>query len=282
VNALEAANKHREKRMAIAADAGDQAGMEGATAAAHQLEIRQISIADLIECIEKGVKDFTRSSKYGMFFGGFYAVGGALILWLAFYTGYFYLAYPLIMGFALLAPFGAAGTYEISRRLETGEPLSWSSVFGAVWGRTGRDLSWLALVSLFTFIIWMDVAVFVYLIFYGAGLSSLAEVFTNVFSTPYGMAFLLVGNGVGAVIALCVFSFTAVSPPLVVDRDVDFVTAMVTSVRAVIANPRAMLAWMVVIGMDLAVSFVTFHVALVVLFPILGHITWHLYRKLIV
>jgi uncharacterized membrane protein len=255
--------------------------MEGSTAGARELEIRQISIADLIECIEKGVKDFTRSSKYGMFFGAFYAIGGALILWLAFYAGYFYLAYPLVMGFALLAPFGAAGTYEISRRLEAGEPLSWSNVLGAVWGRTGRDLSWLALVSLFTFIIWMDVAVFVYLIFYGAGLSSLSEIFTSVFTTAYGMAFLLVGNGIGALIALFVFSFTAVSPPLVVDRDIDFVTALITSVRAVVANPRTMLAWMVVIGADLAFSFVTFHVALVVLFPILGHTTWHLYRKLI-
>jgi uncharacterized membrane protein len=269
--------------MAVVIEAGAHAaGAAVGSDKAQRLEIRQISIADLIECIEKGVRDFTRSSKYGMFFGAFYAVGGSLIVWLAFYTGYFYLAYPLIMGFALLAPFGAAGTYEISRRLETGQPLTWKAILGAVWSRTGMDLGWLALVSLFTFMIWIDIAVFIYLIFYGAGLSSLGDVFTSTFTTAYGLTFLLVGNGIGAVIALCVFSFTAVSPPLVVDRDVDFVTAMSTSVRAVIANPRTMLAWMIVIGMDLAVSFATFHVALLVLFPILGHTTWHLYRKLIV
>ena len=130
--------------------------------------------------------------------------------------------------------------------------------------------------------IWMDIAVFLYLIFYGSGLASLQEIFTSVFTTVNGMTFLIAGNIVGAVIALFVFSFTAVSPPLLIDRDVDFVTALTTSVRAVAANPRTMLAWMVVIGMDLAVSFVTFHVALLVLFPILGHTTWHLYRKLIV
>ena len=217
-----------------------------------------------------------------MFFGAFYAVGGSLILWLAWSSGYFYLAYPLIMGFALLAPFGAAGTYEISRRLETGQPLSWSAVLGAVWNRTGMDLGWLALVSLFTFIIWIDIAVFVFLMFYGSGVSSLGELFTNIFTTAWGLTFLVVGNFIGAIIALIVFSFTAVSPPLVVDRDIDFVTAMATSVRAVIANPRTMLAWAVVIAADLTASFVTFHLALLVLFPILGHTTWHLYRKLIV
>ena len=268
--------------MAMMAEAEPGRLLERSAGDAHQFEIRQISIADLIECIEKGVQDFTRSSKYGMFFGGFYALGGALIVWLAVYTGYWYLGYPLIMGFALLAPFGAVGMYEISRRLEAGEPLSWAAVLGAVWSRTGQDLGWLALVSLFTFMIWMDIAVFIYLIFYGGGLSTFVDIFASVFTTPYGLLFLLAGNGAGALIALFVFSFTAVSPPLVVDRDVDVVTALTTSVRAVIANPRTMLAWMVVIGMDLAVSFVTFHVALIVLFPILGHTTWHLYRKLIV
>ncbi len=274
--------------MAMGIDAGAHAGMVGpgggaaeSSGAARPLKINRIGVADLIECIEKGVADFKRSAKYGMFFGAFYAVGGSILLWLVVYTGYFYLAYPLVMGFALVAPFGASGIYEISRRLETGEPLSWGAVLGAVWGRNAAEVSWLALISLFTFMIWMDIAVFIYLIFYGPSMSSLADVFTHVFTTTYGFAFLLVGNAVGAIIALCVFSFTAVSPPLVVDRDADFVTALTTSVRAVIANPRAMLAWMLVIGMDLAVSFVTLHAALLVLFPILGHTTWHLYRKLI-
>ncbi len=267
--------------MAAAIEVGSTQAAQGAASPSNGLVIRKIGIADLIECIEKGVKDFTRSSKYGLFFGAFYAIGGSLVVWLVFFTGYFYLAYPLVMGFALLAPFGAAGTYEISRRLERSEPLSWSAVLGAVWSRDATDLSWLALVSLFTFMIWMDIAVFLYLIFYGAGLSSVGDIFTSAFTTVYGLTFLLVGNAVGAVIALFVFSFTAVSPPLVIDRNVDFVTALTTSVRAVAANPRTMLAWMIVIGMDLLVSFVTFHVALLVLFPILGHTTWHLYRKLI-
>jgi uncharacterized membrane protein len=269
--------------MGIVIDAGPPAASGPVAAAGEtpQLQIRKIEIADLIECIEKGVRDFIRAPLYGMFFGAIYAVGGLLILWTAFTLGYFYLAYPFIMGFALFAPFGAAGTYEISRRLESGQPLSWSAVLGAVWGRAGKELGWLALVSLFTFIIWLDIAVFLFLLFYGDNVPTMTQLFTEIFTTAYGLTFLLVGNGVGAIIALIVFSFTVVSPPLLVDRDVDFVTAMTTSVRAVMANPRPMLAWAVVVGADLAVAFATAFVALVVIFPLLGHTTWHLYRRMI-
>ena len=245
------------------------------------IKINEISISDLIECIALGVKDFNRAPKYGMFFGAIYAVGGLAMVYFAFALGYFYLAYPVMMGFALFAPFASAGTYEISRRLERGEPMSWRCVLGAVWSRSGSEFGWLALVSLFTLIIWLDLAVFLFLAFFGAHVPSLPELFTTIFTTPYGMAFLMVGNAVGAVIALVVFSFTAVSPPLLADRDIDFVTALTTSVRAVIANPRTMLAWALVIGMDLALSFVTLFVGLIVILPILGHTTWHLYRRLI-
>ena len=144
------------------------------------------------------------------------------------------------------------------------------------------EFGWLALVSLFTLILWLDLAVFLFLGFFGAHVPSLPELFTTIFTTTYGMAFFAVGNLVGAVIALVVFSFTAISPPLLADRDIDFVTALTTSVRAVLVNPRTMLAWAVVIGMDLALSFVTLFVALIVILPVLGHTTWHLYRRVIV
>ncbi len=268
--------------MAIAAEAGPPA--TGARSEDHsdaRFKINSIGIADLMDCIALGVKDFNRAPLYGMFFGAVYAVGGLAIIWMAFALGYFYLAYPFIMGFALFAPFASAGTYEVSRRLERGEPLSWSAVLGAVWSRAGMEFGWLALVSLFTLIIWLDLAVFLFLAFYGAHVPSLQDLFTTVFTTTYGMTFFAAGNALGAVIALVVFSFTAVSPPLLADREVDFVTAMTTSVRAVIANPRTMLAWAVVIGMDLAVAFVTLFVGLIVILPILGHTTWHLYRRLI-
>lgn len=269
--------------MAIVLDAGGSGARSpvAAVSAAEIVHINTIEVSDVLDCVEQGVRDFVRAPAYGLFFGAVYALGGLIILWLSVALGYFYLIYPAVMGFALLAPFGAAGTYEISRRLEAGEPLSWSAVLGGVWRRAAKELGWLALVSMFTFIIWLDIAMFVFLAFYGLHVPTFSQLFSQVVSTPYGLLFLLVGNGVGALIALVVFSFTVISPPLLVDRDVDFITAMSTSVRSVIANPRPMLVWAIVIGMDLAVAFATFFVALLVVFPVLGHTTWHLYRRVI-
>lgn len=263
-------------------DAGPRAVEPAANAGRAPFEIRRIEVADVMDCIATGMQDFGRAPLYGMFFGAVYAIGGLMIVWFAFIMDYPYLAYPFIVGFALFAPFGAAGTYEISRRLESGEPLSWPALLGAVWRRAGKELGWLGLVSLLTLVIWLDLAVFVFLMFYGANVPSLPDLFANIFTTGYGMTFLLVGNALGAIIALFVFSITAISSPLIVDRDVDFVTGMTASMRAVIHNPRPMLAWAVAIGAALAISFATFFLALLVIFPILGHTTWRLYRRLIV
>ena len=269
--------------MAIVAEAGPS-GAHGPltdTSRARHPHVRKIEVSDVLECIEQGVRDFARAPQYGLFFGAVYAIGGLLLLWVALSLGYFYLVYPVVMGFALLSPFASAGTYEVSRRLENGEPLSWSAVFGAVWGRAGRELGWLALVSVFTFIIWLDLAMFVFLAFYGVHVPSFPDLFREVLTTPYGLMFLAVGNGIGAVIALVVFSFTVVSPALLVDRDIDFITAMSTSIRTVLTNPKPMLVWAIVIGADLVLSFATFFVALLVVFPVLGHTTWRLYRRVI-
>lgn len=94
-------------------------------------QIRTIEVADVMDCIAQGVQDFIRAPIYGLFFGAVFAVGDLLLIWASFALNYLYLAYPLVMAFALFAPFGAAGTYEISRRLDSGEPLSWAAVLGA-------------------------------------------------------------------------------------------------------------------------------------------------------
>jgi len=243
--------------------------------------VQTIGLADLTGALGDGWRDFRRAPFYGLFFGAVYALGGWLIIALFGWLDRYYLGYPSAMGFALIAPFVAAGTYEVSRRLEVGEALSPAAVLADVWERAGKGLGALALVSLFTLVIWVDFAWFLMAMIYGIQLPSLSGFLGGLFTTPRGLAFLVIGNGVGALIAFAVFSITLVSPTLMVEREIDFVTAMVTSVRAVIANPRVLLVWTAIIGISLAFCVATGFLALLVVLPVLGHASWSMHRRLI-
>ena len=244
--------------------------------------IRTLKRDDLVGILGQGWRDFKNAPLFGLFFGGIYACGGWLILSLVFRLDAPYVGYPMLAGFALIAPFVAAGTYEVSRCLERGEPLTWGTVLGAVWQRGGKELGWMAIVTVFTLIIWVDFAIFLFLMFFGLDIPSFKDLIVVLLSTQQGLVFVAVGNLVGAVIATFVFSITVVSFPLLADRDVDFITAMITSVRCVRANPAHMIAWAVLIGLMLLFSILSGLIALFVVLPVLGHASWHLYRRLIV
>jgi uncharacterized membrane protein len=264
------------------AAAQDAIQAEVARAPKKQIEVRRISGADLSAAIKQGWADFGAAPIYGLFFGAIYACGGALLVSLFSFLKLPWVGYPLTMGFALIVPFVAAGVYEVSRILEQKKPLTWSAVFGGVWARAGKDLGWMALVTLFTLIIWVDFALILFFIFYGMHLPDFREFLQEIFTTTNGVIFLIVGNAFGALIAAFVFSITAVSFPLLADRDIDFVTAMITSLRVVLKNPFIMGLWAVLIGLSLGVSIATGFVLLVIVLPVLGHATWHLYRRVVV
>ena len=263
-------------------DAGVQSADDGVERAAARPQIRKLVRNDLTDCLLQGWRDFMAAPVYGLFFGGLYALGGIAIVALFFALHLPYVGYPLTMGFALIVPFVAMGPYEVSRRLERGEPLTWSAVFSAVWQRSGKDLGWMALVTVFALIIWVDFAIFLFLMFYGLHVPTAQELVVEVLSSGRGLTFALVGNAVGALVAMAVFSITAVSFPMLADRDIDFVTAMITSVRCVAGNPAQMIAWAVVIGLLLAISLAAGFLGLFVTLPVIGHASWHLYRKLVV
>ena len=241
--------------------------------------VNTIDINDLMEVMAAGLQDFRTAPAYGLFFGGIYTLGGWFLILLLLYFDLPYLVYPLAAGFALIAPFIASGFYVVSQHLEEGKELSWSVVFGTVKLMFSRDLGWMALVTGFSLFIWMDVAALLSFGFLGFKLFSFSDLLYMIFNTPLGWLFLVVGNTTGAVIAFGVFSYSVVSIPMLFHRDIDFVTAMVTSVKFVIKNPYTMALWCLIIAALLAISLLSGLVGLIITLPVLGHSTWHLYRR---
>ncbi|PLX38788.1 MAG: hypothetical protein C0606_10050 [Hyphomicrobiales bacterium] len=246
-------------------------------------EIRTIEVKDIGEVLAAGFRDFQAAPMYGIFFGGIYAIGGMAILLTAFAFGMGYLSYPLAAGFALIGPFIATGLYEVSRRRQVGEPLGFGSVIGVIFQQSRRELSWMAFVTIFLLIIYMYQVRLLLAIFLGLkSFTSMEEFIDVLVSTPEGLLFLLVANSIGFIVSFVLFALTVVSFPLLLDRDIDFVTAMITSVRAVMANPRAMFVWAATIFFYLVVAMLPAFLGLIVVLPVLGHATWHLYCRVVV
>jgi uncharacterized membrane protein len=243
--------------------------------------VRRITVTDIAEALGEGLRDFQAAPLYGLAFGAIYAAGGIVILLSLTAFGLIYLAYPLAAGFALLGPFVAIGLYEVSRRREVGQPLSMRGIWSTVTSRS--EIGWMAFVTLFVFVIWMyQVRLLIALLIgLNVSFSSLREFITVVLTTNEGLLFLAIGNAVGAALSLILFSLTVVSFPLLLDRDVDCVTAMVTSVRAVVMSPLPMIGWAAIIVILLIVSALPYFLGLLVTLPVLGHATWHLYRKIV-
>ena len=243
--------------------------------------VRRISVADVAEALSAGLRDFQAVPLYGLAFGALYAAGGNAILLCLTAFGMVYLAYPLAAGFALIGPFVATGLYELSRRREAGQPISLPAVWSSVISR--GEIGWMAFVTLFFFVIWMyQVRLLIALLLgLNASFSSIKEFITVVTTTNEGLLFLAIGNLDGAALSLILFSLTVVSFPLLLDREVDFVTAMVTSVRAVVTSPVPMIGWAAVIVVLLIVSAIPYFLGLLVTMPVLGHATWHLYRRIV-
>jgi len=244
--------------------------------------VRRIAAADVVEAFGKGLRDFRAMPLYGLGFGAIYAVGGLAILLSITALGVSYLAYPLAAGFALIGPFVAAGLYALSRQRERGETPSLRAMIATIKNR--GEMGWMAFVTIFIFVMWMYQVRLLMALFLGLNVSfsTLQQFIAVVLTTNAGLMFLVAGNVVGAALSLILFSLTVVSFPLLLDRgDVDFVTAMITSVRSVVTNPGPMLGWALVVVVLMIVSALPFFLGLLITLPVLGHATWHLYRSLI-
>jgi uncharacterized membrane protein len=243
-------------------------------------QIVPLTVADIRACLVQGAHDFAAAPRFGLVLGGLFAAIGMIITLSLTSWHMSLMIYPFAIGFPLIGPFAAAGLYEVSRRLERGEPLSWGAVLSVMWAQRLRELSWMAFTMLFFFWVWMYQVRLMIALFLGRlSFSTLDKFFSIVLTTPEGWLFLGVGHVVGAALALLLFSITVISMPLLMEREIDFITAMITSVSVVLASPVAMLGWGVVVTLAILAACVPFFLGVIIILPILGHTTWHLYRK---
>ncbi len=245
----------------------------------HRPVIRPITTDDVYGALTAGWRDFRAAPQFGLFFGGIYALGGMFIflelwrmdqpLWII----------PLAFAFPLIGPFVAIGLYEVSRRREAGLPMDWSEVLGVIWRERGRQIPSMAFIVLAGFMIWMWFARLIIAIFLGRMRFGTYSDLERLLGTPEGIGMLIIGSVVGGVIAFLLFAITAVSLPLLLEREIDFVTAMITSFNVVTSNLVPMLTWAAIIAAGVIVAMLPFFLGLLVVLPVLGHATWHLYRR---
>ncbi len=236
---------------------------------------------DLRAALIAGWQDFRAAPVFGLFFGGVYVAGGLLLWWALAVAGEVWWTIPITLGFPLIGPFIAVGLYEVSRRLEQGESLDWSGVLGVIFRQKDRQIPSVAAVIVVFFLFWNFLGHMIFALFLGnATMTNISSSF-EIYRSASGLTMLAFGSAVGAVFALILFATQVVSLPLLLDREVDFVTAMITSVRTVQASPATMLGWGLLIAAALFAAMVPAFLGLFFVLPILGHASWHLYRRLL-
>ncbi len=244
-------------------------------------EINLVEMSDLWESLALGWRDFRRAPLLGLAFSAVYVLGGLLITWAMTSKGQVWWTLPASAGFPILGPFIACGFYEISRRLEAGEPLVAGEIFGVIFRQKDRQIPAMAAVIVVYFLFWNFLSHMIFALFLGNATMTNVSSSLAVFTSPEGLTMLAFGTAVGAAFATLLFCLTVVSLPMLLDRDVDFVTAMLTSFALVKESPRVMLGWGALIAVCLFLGMLPAFLGLFVVLPLFGHASWHLYRRAI-
>jgi uncharacterized membrane protein len=244
--------------------------------------VRKIEVADLMDVLASGLRDFGAYRTDVIFLCIIYPLAGLLLASVAFGYDMLPMLFPLASGFALIGPVAAVGLYEMSRRREQGVDINWADAFGVIRAPAFGAILVLGLVLLAIFVLWLAAAYAIWLLTLGpAPPASITAFAHEVLTTGAGWTLIVVGVGVGFLFALLVLAISVVSFPLLLDRDVGLYTAVATSVRTVLTNPGPMAVWGLIVAGGLVLGSLPVLLGLIIVMPVLGHATWHLYRKVV-
>lgn len=240
-------------------------------------EIGTVTLHELYASLRAGWWDFKRAPVFGLFFSAVYVLAGMALV--SFGAGTVAWTLMISLGFPLVAPFAAVGLYEVSRRLESGELLDWRGVLGVVARERRRQIPWMGAIIVIYFLFWTFLAHLIFALFMGLSVMTNATSSLDIYLTQTGLTMIAVELAVGGLFAFMLFSLTVVSLPLLLEKEVDFISAMLLSFATVKANFTVMLVWAVVIAGLLCLGMLPYFLGLLVVLPVLGHATWHVYRR---
>jgi uncharacterized membrane protein len=245
--------------------------------------IRRIGLADLGQALTNGLADFAANRTDVIFLCVIYPLAGLVLARLASGYGVVPLLFPLASGFALVGPLAAVGLNEMSRRREMGAEVGWTDAFGVLRSPSIGGIAGMGLLLIAIFLLWLTTAEAIYVLTLGPKPPvSIAAFAHDVFATNAGWMMIVLGVGIGFLFAVLTLAISVVSFPLLLDRDVKMETAIWASIQAVMANPLPMAVWGLIVAAALVIGSVPCLLGLVIVMPVLGHATWHLYRRVVV
>lgn len=255
---------------------GEEAAAEG------PLAVRRVAPGELREVLRRGADDFAACRTDVVFLCVIYPLIGLIVAKLALSANLLHLLFPIASGFALVGPFAGVGLYELSRRREQNIHSDFGDAFTVVRSPAFGKILVFGLLLVAIFLAWIGTALGIYELTLGPNPpASLGAFAREVFTTGPGWTLIVLGCGAGFLFALLVLAIGTVSFPLLIDRDVSLGTAIATSVRAMAANPDTMAAWGLVVAAGLVLGSIPLLLGLILVMPVLGHSTWHLYRRMV-
>ncbi|MBK8159234.1 MAG: DUF2189 domain-containing protein [Rhodospirillaceae bacterium] len=244
--------------------------------------VRRIAATDFFDIFRKAFADFGAYRTDVFFLCIIYPVVGIVMARTAFGYDMLPLLFPMSSGFALIGPFAGLGLYEMSRQRELGVAVTWRNAFAVLRAPALGSIVLLGLILVAVFVLWIATAATLHTAILGPEQPlSMGAFLQDVFMTQAGWTLIVVGMGVGFLFACLALAVSVVSFPLLLDRDVGLGTAIRTSFNAVAVNPVPMAVWGVIVAGSLLLGSIPFFAGLIIVMPVLGHATWHLYRQMI-